>query len=470
MLNVIEFFSKQVARTIISKCNSTLTISNHLAWITTTVHSVHIFISRYSVFANFSMGWNSSLRNTTDHRLSCLGCFANENNLILLQFTLQSRPTKIICSMLLILIIIMSVLLNTSSIYFIWHEMRRRTHVNLLLSSQSLADLAVNLAVMLPISIFALNDTHSKPSYYICLVISVLDHWLHSVTMVTMAVIIADRYKVIVQRQLNAITRRTEKSMAITTVIWSTTFVLSIGYVAPYLRNTDWGSSDLACIGPEDCYHSVNVLQWIDEIVNRLVPFTVIFYCFFIMIWLTYKSRHRVGFKNSMANWKTVLVGIYAKSVNTCLIIMTLFLIGTFPQLAMSMAVNMNKSVNGTALLFATWMRFSMTVLKPGIYMMQSGKKFSYCWFSACCRNVNITKLMALTKRPNASVMHSINQDVNFKVSFTKTHDLFSINLHIEDPDISTSSGQSRNEESMLGDMTKNKGRIAVRTISVITK
>ena len=412
------------------------------------------------------MIWNSSAKNMTT---SCLICFANENSLILFQFTLPSKPVRVICSVLLILLIIISIYLNTSSIYFIWHEMRRRTHVNLLLSSQSLADLSINLMVMLPISIFAVTNAPNRPSYHLCLIISFLDHWFHSITMLTMAEIIADRYKVIVQRRLSAITRRTEKSMAAVTVIWAAAFVLSICYVTQFLRKTNWSSLIEPCNELQGCMSSRNAVQWIDEIICRIGPFTVIFYCFCRMVWLTYRSKHRVGVKNSMANWKTVLVGIYAKSVNTCLVMMTFFLIGTFPEIIISMAFNLNKSVNSDAILFATWMRFSLTVLKPAIYMMQGGKRFSYCWFSACCRNVNMTKLVSLARRPSISVMQSTNADFGFKVSFTKTHDLFAINLQIEDPDASMSSSPGI-KKTVNDEIKCTKGNISVKTVSVITK
>ena len=415
------------------------------------------------------MSWNSSIRNTTKDSLSCWPCFSNENSLIALHFTFPSRPTRMICSMLLIVIIVASVFLNTSSIYFIWPEMRRRTHINLLLSSQSLADLAINLVVMLPISILTLTDTSSRPNYHLCLAISFFDHWLHSFTMVTMAEIIADRYKVIVQRQLSATTQRTQKSMAVITVIWSTTFILSVCYVAPLLRQRSWHFEDTACVQRDDCPGATSLLQWVDEFVNRIAPFVVILFCYCRMLWLTYKSKHRVGVKNSIANWKTVLVGIYAKSVHTCLIIMTLFLIGTFPELAMSMNVNIHKSVSTNALLFATWMRFSMTALKPAIYMLQSGRRFPYCWFSNCCRNTSIAKPVISAKQPSISAMQSINTGASLKVSFTKAHDLFAINLQIEDADTTASSSQGY-REPMIGKISRRNVEIPVRTASVIAK
>ena len=387
------------------------------------------------------MSWSGRIKNITGNTLSCSACFVSENSLILLHFTSAPKPIKIIFCVLLILLIAVSIYLNTSSIYFIWHELRRRTHVNLLLSSQSLADLLINLVVMLPIMILSASNTSARPSYHICLLLSFLDHWLHSITMLTMAEIIGDRYKVIVQRQLSTITRRTEKSMAVVTVIWVATFALSINYAAPFLRRTKWGSTERSCEELEKCDHSKNFFQWMEELINRIIPFTVILYCFIRMMWLTYRSRHRVGVKNSMANWKTVLVGIYAKSVNTCLLMMTLFLVATFPELAISVAVNLNKSINSDVLLLAAWLRFSLTVLKPAIYILQNGKKFSYCWFSICCRNVNVTKLVALAKGPSSSVAHYSNNDVgNMKVSFAKVHDLFAINLHIEEPEASVSS------------------------------
>ena len=411
------------------------------------------------------MNSSKGFGNFTGDSYSCSQCFVNERSLILLHFTLPPKPIKIMSSVLLVTLVCTSVCLNTSSIYFIWREVRRRTHVNLLLSAQSLVDILINLLVMLPISILVVGNSSSRPSYHLCLLLSFLDHWFHSITMLTMAEIIVDRYKVIVLRQLSTITRKTEKSLALITVLWVSTFALSICYLTSFLQRTNWGSLGKSCQETKNCDRPKNIFQWIEELISRILPFVVIFYCFFKMTWMTYKSRHRVGVKNSIANWKTVLVGIYAKSVKTCLLMMTFFLLGTLPELAISIAVNLNKSVESNILLFATWLRFSLTAVKPVIYMVQNGKRITFCWFTACCRNVNVAKLVTLAKRPSVSVVHSTNQDgSNFKVSFTKTHDLFAINLQIEDPDASVSNNFDRMQ--MIADgIDYNKGNIVVKTI-----
>ena len=367
---------------------------------------------------------------------SCRLCLSAEENQILLHFLALSKPTRVSCSFFLMLLAFISIYLNISSIYFILHEVRRRTHVNLLLSSQAFADALTNVLVMLPISMIILPNSSSRPNYYICIIISFLDHWFHSVTMLNLAAIIVDRYTVIVQRKLSAVTRRTEKSMAAITVIWLTTFVFDVSYAVPFLQQVDWISIE-AC---PHCSPSKSIFQWLDEFINRIVPFFVILYCFSRMILLTYKSRHRVGVKNGIANWKTILIGIYAKSVNSCLVIMTLFLIGTFPDLILLITLNWRWAVDLNALMFATWMRFTMTVIKPGIYMMQS-RKFSICWCSSCCRNVNVTTLVTLTKRPSTSVRQSSHREMVSKVSFTKASDLFSIKLQIDELDASKSNG-----------------------------
>ena len=410
------------------------------------------------------MSWNSSIKNTTKDTSSCMTCFISENSLILLHFVRPPKPIRTTFCVILVFLICASVCLNMSSMYFIWREIRRRTHVNLLLSAQSLADIFINLMVMLPISLIAVTNTLTRPNYHICMLISFLDHWFHSITMLSMAEIITDRYKVIVQRELSAITRQTEKSMAVITVIWVATFVLSISYVTPFLRKTNWGSVERSCDELKECYHPKNFFQWIEELITRIMPFVLIFYCFSRMMWLTYRSKHRVGVKNSMANWKTVLVGIYSKSVKTCLLMMTLFLIGTLPELVISIAVSLNKPVDSNALLLATWLRFCLTVLKPAVYMVQSGKRFLHCWFFACCRNMNVIKLVTMGRRPSISAAHSTTNGSLVKASFTKTHDLFAINLHIEDVD-ATVSGERDARQMKIDEINCKKVNVIVKNI-----
>ena len=344
------------------------------------------------------------------------------------QCLLLMQPSNSLSSFVLIVIIITSLVLNISSIYVIMREVRHRTHVNLLLSSQCLADLLANLTVMLPLLIFMLTKEKRAQNVPICLMISFLDHWFHSVTMLHMAAIILDRYSVIVRKKLSAVIRRTRKSLALITVMWLVTSIFSLAFIVKFLPGASRCGGCKICERPSKIYYDK-----VDEIMNRILPFLIVFYCYTRIIWLVYKSRHRVGVRNFMSNWKAILIGIYAKSVKTCLIIMTLFLVATFPDIVILIGSNYRLKVDDRVTIFAMLIRFSLTASKPCIYVIRNGKWFTSCWFSSCCRKIRTSKFVNFTRAFSNPMNNSGNSTSNNKVSYIKAHDLFSIKLQIDE-------------------------------------
>eukprot|EP00112_Aurelia_sp_Birch-Aquarium-sp1_P004590 Seg1520.2 transcript_id=Seg1520.2/GoldUCD/mRNA.D3Y31 product="D-like dopamine receptor" protein_id=Seg1520.2/GoldUCD/D3Y31 len=391
--------------------------------------------------------------NHSEMQDTALNCSSKQKagiEIYITQCLLLIQPSNVLSCFVLSVIILISLVLNISSIFVIVREVRHRTHVNLLLSSQCLADLLANLTVMLPLLILMLTREKRAQNVHICLMMTFLDHWFHSVTMLHMAAIILDRYSVIVRRKLSAVTRRTRKSLALITVMWLVTFMFSISFIVKFLQGESRCGGCKICERPSKIYYDK-----VDEIINRILPFLIVFYCYTRIIRLVYKSRHRVGVRNCISNWKAILIGIYAKSVKTCLIIMTLFLVGTFPDIVILIGSNYRLKVDDRVTIFAMLIRFSLTASKPCIYVIRNGKWFTSCWFSSCCRKIRTSKFATFT-RALSSMHNSGNSTSNNKVSYIKAHDLFSIKLQIEENE-----DQGQLKENI------NKNKVVIENISI---
>lgn len=326
----------------------------------------------------------------------------------------------ILCSSMICLLLLISTILNLVSIYIILK--RSRTHINVLILNQSVVDLLIAATVLFPT---VLSSAASKPS--IRLIVLFLDHWFYSVTMLNLMTIILDRYYLVVRQKVFAVTLLIRKSLALVTATWVSTLFFSISYIVPLLEEklykTKCSVSVCQDLKPCKMQGLSYFFRWLDQIVNRLLPFIMITYCCAKIVRLTLKIRHRVGIAKIETNWKKILIAAYAKSINKCLSVMILSLICTTSQLLVDFDQLATQSIYDSIGLIAAWLRLSLIATKPAIYSLGSTQRSwaFLCWPVA--KMLNCFKKTVAKKESNKpycvtlSKLQSTNQNDSMDVN-----------------------------------------------------
>lgn len=287
--------------------------------------------------------------------------------------TASSTAAKVFKIIPLVLIILTSIVGNIIVIHAVYTDIRMRTATNMLIASQSLADLGTS-SLVIPFALFSVGVDGWILGQKFCTANAFLNLFFTQTTVLQLAIIAFDRYLVIAKPLLRAIGSRDAIKLAV--LAWSVSFLGSFPWL-PLLTNhvrVEFFPGFYVC--GQRYLHPLGGLALFTVVVLVLVfaalPLLLIFYCYYQIDKVVRRNNHSVS-PLALSNAQKLAINVYATSASTSKIVIGTSLIQVFPACALMLldGLQVGRIPYGleTAL---KWIMWCHCIVKPIIYASKS--------------------------------------------------------------------------------------------------
>ena len=235
----------------------------------------------------------------------------------------------------LALIIVTSLTVNGLLIKVICSDIRMRTTTNMFLLSQSIADVATTLLVMIPSFVAVLGDKWLLGDT-LCQVHGFLNLYFTIITLLNLAMLALDRYFAIVRVSLKTYALAKKTALYIACAVWSVAFIGAFPWAACFGNNNnvkiEFFRGFYVCgttyKQPMSAYSLTVIILSITTF--AFAPFAVVVFSFYQIMKTVRRRRLRVC-PSIVSNQLRIAIDLYARSAYTSLLIIVTSLVFVFP-------------------------------------------------------------------------------------------------------------------------------------------
>ena len=346
----------------------------------------------------------------------------SQGNLSQEETALSVRLVKIFA---LLIVIFTSLVSNALVVRFILSDRRALTVINILILSQSFADIGATVLVI-PFAAVSVVEDRWVFGYVTCVVNSFFNMYFTVITLLNLSLISLDRYYSVVKASRHL---KQQKS-AIWTVVcmWTTTLVFTFPWL-PFLSDKVvisyfpgfyiCGQRFLAPVARTESGIFVSSCLFI-----ILVPLLVISYSFYQITKHINRKKKRIS-PTILSTAQKLAIDVYAKSAYTSLMVIVTSLIQVFPACIL-LAIDGLQVINIPHGLetFLKWIMWCHCFVKPLIYAGRKGNLPIYTRLVSLMKVLK-TQLFQSKKQKKKKKKKSINRFCGIKDSAKKPSVIF---------------------------------------------